>query len=148
MKQLTIVRQRISASPRDLPQGLPDTKANVYLLLRDGARTYPLQAVCIGTYKRTQHVGTERICEHGQTLDGIQEYVRIVVLNGLQEHLADGRLECAHCLVWHGACAGSNQLSQEEQAVRADWEQCVLEKFECSLVRGPDPVFLWLASGS
>ena len=117
-----------------MPEGLPDAQAHINILLRESARAHSLQAIRIHADQRAQHIRAKRIRERGQALHGIQEYVRVVVLNGLQEYIADGGLERAHSLVGRRSRADCHQLAQEEQAVGSDGEQGVLEKLERPLV--------------
>jgi hypothetical protein len=108
---LTILGQCLPAPPDDLAKSLPDTQAHVDVLSHNRAHAYTLQVVRIDMHQRTQHIGAKRICECGEALHGIQEYVRIVVLNCLQEYITDGGLECTHRLVWRGSCADGHQFA-------------------------------------
>jgi hypothetical protein len=131
---LTITRQHIPASPNDLPEGLPDAQTHVNILLCKSARAHSLQTIRIHADQRAQHICAKRIRERSQALHGIQEYVRIVVLDGLQEYVADGRFERAHSLVGRASRADGHQFAQEEQAVCPDGQQCVLEKLKRPLI--------------
>jgi hypothetical protein len=111
---LTMTRQRIAASPNDLPEGLPDAQTHVNILLYESAHAHSLQPIRIHADQRAQHIGAKRISERSQALHCIQEYVRIVVLHGLQEYIADGRLERAHSLVGRTSRADGHQFAQEE----------------------------------
>ena len=108
-------------------------------MLRHRARAQAVDTVRVRLHEPAEDVLAVPVDHRGETLHGVQEHVRVVILDRLHEDGENAGHECAverGCReTARGRPTRGDELAQEEQTVRPDGEKGVLEEFEGLLVR-------------
>ena len=83
---LTVVRKCISTSPDHLAKSFADASAGVDVRLLKRTAADPFETPRIHLNKTFQDVLSKAVNHGGQTLNSVQEDIRVVVLDRLQEY--------------------------------------------------------------